>query len=123
MSVNNKELLRLFLSCRAKDNFSTGTVDGNKTVALSLLIYIKRQEITELNDVTTINVKEYCAWILNKASNPKNNYAYNLRVFLTFCFEKGYTRQDLSRAIPAQSNQFRIIVRILSDEVIQKIYQ
>lgn len=123
LSENYKELLQLFLSCRVKDNVSTGTVDGNKNGALSFLLYIQNQEITELNDVTPINVKEYCAWISSKASNHKNNYAYNLRVFLTFCFEKGYTRQDLSRAIPTQSNQFRRIVRVLSDEEIQMIYQ
>ena len=75
-----------------------------------------------MSGISLMNVKEYCTWVSEKAVNHKNNYSYDLRVFLTYCFEKSYTIQDLSRALPAQSNQQRKIVKVLSDEEIQMIY-
>lgn len=83
---------------------------------------MQEKEIPAVSEISLINVKEYCTWISEKTVNHKNNYSYDLRVFLMFCFEKGYVTQDLSRALPTQSNQQRKIVNVLSDEEIQMIY-
>ena len=122
LSSTYKKLLNDFLSCRRKENIAPATLDVHKSGVISFLLYMQEKEIPAVSEISLINVKEYCTWISEKTVNHKNNYSYDLRVFLMFCFEKGYVTQDLSRALPTQSNQQRKIVNVLSDEEIQMIY-
>ncbi len=123
LSTTYRKLLDDFLSCRRKENIAPATLDVHKSGAISFMLYMQEKGIPAVSGISLMNVKEYCTWISEKAVNHKNNYSYDLRVFLTFCFEKGYSAQDLSRALPAQSNQQRKIVKVLSDEEIQLIYE
>ena len=122
LSAENRKLLDDFLSYRSKGNIAPATLDVHKSGAISFLLYMQEKGIQSMSEIMPMNVKEYCIWVSDKAVNHKNNYSYDLRVFLTYCFEKSYTMQDLSRALPAQSNQQRKIVKVLSDEKIQMIY-
>ena len=97
-------------------------MDAHKSGVLSFLLYMQEKGLSLVSCISLTNVKDYCTWISDKAVNHKNNYSYDLRVFLTYCFERSYTTQDLSRALPTQSNQQRKIVKVLSDEEIQMIY-
>lgn len=122
LSADYRKLLEDFLSCHSRENIAPATMDTHKSGSLSFLLYVQDKGITTVSDISLMNVKEYCTWISNKAVNHKNNYSYDLRVFLTFCFEKGYSSRDLSRALPTQSNQQRRIIKVLTDEEIQMIY-
>ena len=122
LSAEYRKLLDDFLSCRSKENIAPATLDVHKSGAVSFMLYMQEKGIPTVSEISLMNVKEYCTWAAEKAVNHKNNYSYDLRVFLTFCFEKGYVIQDLSRALPTQSNQQRKIVSVLSDEEIQRIY-
>lgn len=122
LSPSYQKLLDDFLSCRRKENIAPATLDVHKSGTISFLLYMQERGISSMSGISLMNVKEYCTWVSEKAVNHKNNYSYDLRVFLTYCFEKSYTIQDLSRALPAQSNQQRKIVKVLSDEEIQMIY-
>ncbi|MDO4650133.1 MAG: tyrosine-type recombinase/integrase [Eubacteriales bacterium] len=122
LSMTYKNLLNDFLSSRRKENMAPATLDVHKSGALSFLLYMQKKDISAVSEISLMDVKEYCMWIAEKASNHKNNYSYDLRVFLRFCFEKDYVTQDISRALPTQSNQQRKIVRILSEEEIRMIY-
>lgn len=122
LSPSYRKLLDDFLSCRRKENIAPATVDAHKSGVLSFLLYMQEKRLSSVSCISLANVKDYCTWISDKAVNHKNNYSYDMRVFLTYCFEKSYTTQDLSRALPAQSNQQRKIVKVLLDEEIQMIY-
>lgn len=122
LSAYNRNLLEEFLSCRKKENIAPATLDVHKSGSLSFLLYTQGKGFSAISEITLADVKEYCVWIAENAVNHKNNYSYDLRVFLTFCFEKGHSAQNLARALPVQSNQRRKIVKVLSDEDIQKIY-
>ena len=122
LSPSYRKLLDDFLSCRRKENIAPATLDVHKSGAISFLMYMQERGISSMSGISLMNVKEYFTWVSEKAVNHKNNYSYDLRVFLTYCFEKSHTMQNLSRALPAQSNQQRKIVKVLSDEEIQTIY-
>ncbi len=118
LSSSYRKLLDDFLSCRRKENIAPATLDVHKSGTISFLLYMQERGNSSMSGISLMNVKEYCTWASEKAVNHKNNYSYDI----TYCFEKSYTMQDLSRALPAQSNQQRKIVKVLSAEEIHMIY-
>ena len=117
------EIITAFAAARQKEFFANATVDTNKRAAISFFTYLQNRGIEDILEVTHKIVKDYCIWKSNHSSNMKNNYASSLRALLSFMFEKEYTIQDLSTAVPVQMAQTRKIVDILSDAEIEKIYQ
>lgn len=118
-----KKIINAFAASRQKEYFAKATVDNNKRAAISFFSYLQDKGIKDVLEVTHKNVKDYCIWKSDHSSNKKNNYASSLRALLSFLFEKEYTIQDLSVAVPVQMSQTRKIVDILSDKEIEKIYQ
>lgn len=115
-------LLDIFLRTGTVTDDDLEILDVHKSGTISFLLYMQERGNSSMSGISLMNVKEYCTWASEKAVNHKNNYSYDIRVFLTYCFEKSYTMQDLSRALPAQSNQQRKIVKVLSAEEIHMIY-
>lgn len=117
------KIINTFAFARQKEFFAKTTVDQNKRAAISFFSYLQDRGIEDILEVTHKTVKDYCVWNSNRSTNRKNNYAGSLRALLFFLFEKEYTIQDLSTAVPVQMAQTRKIVDVLSDEEIEIIYK
>lgn len=117
-----RDLLQEFLSAKGKEGLSANTISHHKSAGISFLLYLQSQGITSFSELTPQLVKVYNISTAQKSSNKKNNYAYSIRQFLQYLFEKKYTEQNLVRSLPSQYGKSRKIVDILSDDEIQSIY-
>jgi site-specific recombinase XerD len=122
LAVWGRNLLQEFVSEKEKDGLSANTISRHKSASISFLLYLQSQGLTSISELTPQLVKAYNITTAQKSSNKKNNYAYSIRQFLQYLFEKKYTEQDLVRSFPSQRGQSRKIVEILSNDEIQNIY-
>jgi site-specific recombinase XerD len=120
--VWSRGLLEEYLSAREKEGLSANTISHHKSAGISFLLYLQSQGLTSISEVTPQLIKVYNISTAQKSSNKKNNYAYSIRQFLQYLFEKKYTEQNLVRSLPSQYGKSRKIVDILSDDEIQRIY-
>ena len=115
-------LIKEYLSHQQLKQVTEGTLNTLRSGALSFFLYLQEKGFDNVAMIDYINVKQYCIWISENASNHINNYAYALYTLLEYLFEMHHTPDNLSCALPPQSSHTRKIVDILSEEEVNRLY-
>ena len=115
-------LLNEYLAYRKQEECAESTIKGVRNACSRFFSYANSKGIESLNDITPELLQRYTIENEHRTHAGKNQYSSQLRMFIRYLGEKGVVSTTLELAISYRYAPNTRIVRVLSDEQTDAIY-
>lgn len=116
-------ILAGFLNARKQDGVAKSTIDMCRAASGKFFLYLDRNGIHSCKEITPYIVSGYHNQDFHSTGESKNAYNIKLRQLLRYMAEQGLVSESLEYAVPTTYAPHRNIVDVLSDDMVEKIYE
>lgn len=118
----SREILTGFVESRKRDGMARTTLAMCSAAGSSFFQYLETVGIDSPEDITPQAVAAFHNQDTHSTPESKNGYGTKLRQLLRYMADKGLVPSNLAFAIPASCAPRRSIVDVLSEDMVEKIY-
>ncbi len=120
--VWSKKILDGFIDARRRDGMVTSTLQMCHAAGLRFFSYLDKHGISSADKITPAIIADFHGQDSHSTPESKNAYSVKLRQLLRFMADIDLTAPTLVFAVPTSYAPHRDIVDVLSDEMVEKIY-
>ena len=118
----SREILTDFIESRKRDGMAGKTLSMCSAAGSSFFRYLETAGIDSPGSITPQVVAAFHNQDAHSTPESKNGYSIKLRQLLRYMADQGLVSPNLAFAIPASCAPCRSIIDVLSEEMVEKIY-
>jgi site-specific recombinase XerD len=115
--------LNNYVQFRSKELLASSTVTMIKSSCNRFLLFLEYKNIYRWEDITPLIVKEFHRTDQHSSNEGHNAYTTRIRGFLKYLADKGFINQSIPLALPTTFAPKLRIVKILSEDQLNKIHE
>lgn len=118
----SQDIINSFLLSRKKDGMADKTINMCSASALRFFYYLDKKSIKSTDEITLEIITRYHEQDIHSTNESKNAYSIKLRQLLRFMADNQMIKANVALSVPACYAPHRNIVDVLSDEMVENIY-
>lgn len=119
----SKSILEGFIEERRRDGMASKTLVMCRSAGSSFFKYLENNDVNDPASITPDIVKAFHNQDVHSTPESKNAYGIKLRQLLRYMADQDLVSPTLSFALPASYAPHHNIVDVLSDDMVEKIYE
>lgn len=119
----SRKILAEFIESRRQDGMTEKTLVMCRAAGCNFFSYLKKIDVSNPLDITPEVIKQFHAQDYHTTPESKNAYSVKLRQLLNYMADSDLIPYTLPYAVSTTCAPRRTIVNVLSDEMIEKIFE